>query len=180
MDEPFDCEAELRDLAARRDIAEVAMRYMRALDRLDRDLLLSAFHDDAWVDAGLFKGAPDEFAGFCMDFLGAMDGSHHLMGQQRVSVAGARAEGEVYFQAWHGTRDPDGAPRDQFNAGRYIDENERRGGGWRIAKRKLITDWVSDTPADHGFLAANPATNRGARRGADFSERREWPAPASR
>lgn len=180
IDRSFDIEAEVRDLAARRDIGEAAMRYMRGLDRLDPDLQRSAFHDDAWVDAGLFKGGPDGFVAFCMQFLGAMDGSHHLMGQQRLAVTGDAAEGEVYFQAWHGTRDSGGNPRDLFIAGRYIDEYARRDGEWRIAKRKLITDWVTDTPADHGFFAANPDGNRGARRGADFSDRRDWPSEADR
>lgn len=175
MSDGFDLEAEIRDLAARRDITEAVHRYMRSLDRLDAELQRSAFTDDAWIDAGLFKGGPDEFIAFCHSFLGPMDGSHHLLGQVRISVNGDRASGECYFQAWHGTRDPEGNPRDFFVAGRYVDEYARRDGEWRIAKRKLITDWVSDEPADHAFLAANPSSNRGARHGQDFSDNRAWP-----
>ncbi|HEX8056538.1 MAG TPA: nuclear transport factor 2 family protein, partial [Novosphingobium sp.] len=52
----FDLEAEVRDLAARRDIADAVHRYMRGLDRLDPALQRTAFHDDAWIDAGIFAG----------------------------------------------------------------------------------------------------------------------------
>ncbi len=175
MSAGFDLAAEVRDLAARRDIADAVQRYMRGLDRLDGPLQRSAFADDAWIDAGLFKGGPDEFVAFCHSFLGPMDGSHHLLGQVRIALAGDRASGECYFQAWHGTRDAEGNPRDFFVSGRYIDEYTCTNGEWRIAKRKLITDWVTDTPADHAFLAANPGSNRGARRGEDFSDTRDWP-----
>ena len=173
---PFDLEAELRDLAARRDITDAVHRYMRGLDRLDPALQRSAFHDDASIDAGIFAGDAEAFVGFCQDLLGAMEASHHLLGQVRIEFDGGGhlARGECYFQAWHGTRDEAGQPRDLFIAGRYVDDYACKNGEWRIARRKLITDWVKDDPADHGFLAANPTTNRAGRRGEDFSETRAW------
>lgn len=173
---PFDLEAEVRDLAARRDITEAVQRYMRGLDRLDPDLQSTAFHTDAWIDAGLFKGDAAAFVGFSQDFLGAMEASHHLLGQVRIEIdpAGETARGECYFQAWHGIRDESGQPRDLFIAGRYVDDYACKNGEWRIARRTLITDWVKDDPADHGFFAANPTTNRAGRRGEDFSDTRNW------
>jgi SnoaL-like domain len=172
----FDLEAEIRDLAARRDIEAAVQRYMRGLDRLDPALQHSAFHDDAWVDAGLMAGRADDFVSFCQAFLKEMDGTHHLLGQIRIELHdGTSASGECYFQAWHGTRGADGTPSDLMIAGRYIDEYACRVGEWRIIKRKLITDWVQDDPANHGFYAANPATNRPGRGGTDFSDTRNWP-----
>jgi hypothetical protein len=171
---PFDLEAEVRDLAARRDITDAVHRYMRGLDRLDPALQRSAFHDDAWIDVGMTAGAVDAFVGFCQDLLGSMEASQHLLGQVRIEISGESAQGECYFQAWHGARDAAGNPRDLFIAGRYIDEYACKNGEWRITRRKLITDWVKDDPADHGFLAANPTINRAGRRGEDFSETRAW------
>lgn len=166
----LDLEAEIRDLAARRDIAEAVHRYMRGLDRLDPALQRSAFHDDAVIDCGLMKGGADAFVAFCQEFLGAMDATHHLLGQVRIELDGDHARGECYFQAWHGTRDAQGAPRDLFVAGRYVDRYARRDGEWRIAERLLLTDWVRDEPADHAFFAASPGPLRGGRRGSDPSE----------
>lgn len=167
-------EAEIRDLAARRDITDCVHRYMRGLDRLDPVLQRSAFHDGAFVDVGLMAGPVDEFIPFGQEMLGAMDGSHHFLGQIRIEVNGDTAQGECYFQAWHGTRDEDGNPRDLFISGRYIDEYACNNGEWRIAKRALITDWTTDNPAEHSFFAQIPKKSRGGRRGEDFSETRNW------
>jgi SnoaL-like domain len=171
-----DLESEIRDLAARRDITDAVHRYMRGLDRLDPVTQRSAFHDDAWVDVGLMSGSADEFVAFCMSFLATMDSTHHMLGQVRIEMMGEKsASGECYFQAWHGTTREDGRPGDLFVSGRYIDEYSCKNGEWRIQKRKLITDWVQDGQADHGFYVANPTTNRGGRRGTDFSQTRDWP-----
>ncbi len=175
MPRSFDLESEVRDLAARRDINDAVQRYMRGLDRLDPVLQRSAFHDGAWTDCGLMAGSADEFVAFGQELLGAMDASHHFLGQVRIELDGDKASGECYFQAWHGSRDEAGNPRDLFISGRYIDEYACINGEWKIAKRKLITDWVTDNPANHGFYADNPTTNRGGRRGQDFSQTRDWP-----
>ena len=176
MTKPFDLEAEVRDLAARRDITDAVQRYMRGLDRLDPVLQRTAFHDDAFVDCGLMAGDVDGFVTFAQDLLATMDGTQHLLGQVRIEMRDANnASGECYFQAWHGARDEAGNPRDLFVAGRYIDEYSCKNGEWRIARRKLITDWTSNNVADHSFYAANPMTNRGGRSGKDFSQTRNWP-----
>ncbi|EQB18733.1 nuclear transport factor 2 family protein [Novosphingobium lindaniclasticum] len=172
--EGSDFAAELRDLAARRDIAEAAQRYVRGLDRLDAALQRRAFHDDAVIDCGLMKGTADEFVDFCQDFLGTMEASHHLLGQHRIEVSGDSARGEVYFQAWHGVRDEAGGVRDLFIAGRYLDEYACRDGEWRITARLLVTDWVKDDPGSLDFFAANPGAVRGGRRGADPSDIQAW------
>ena len=166
--------AEIRDLAARRDITDAVHRYMRGLDRLDAPLQRSAFHDDAWIDVGLFRGGADDFVAFAQDMLAGFDGTHHFLGQVRIEIHGETASGECYFQAWHGARDEQANPRNLFISGRYVDEYAQRDGAWRIAKRKLLTDWISDDPANHAFYADNPTTNRGGRRGADFSQTRDW------
>ena len=131
-----DLAAEIRDLAARRDITDAVQRYMRGVDRLDRDSLLSAFHADAYVDCGLMTGTPLEFADFALGFLADMDASHHQLGQVRIEFSGGdaasgRASGESYFRAFHDVRNEQGEVRDLFIAGRYIDEftRECRGSG---------------------------------------------------
>ncbi len=177
MTQPFNLEAEIRDYAARRDITDAVQRYMRGLDRLDAALQRSAFHDDAYIDCGLMAGGADEFVAFAQDLLASMEATHHFLGQVRIELHDAKsASGECYFQAWQGTRDEAGQPGDLFISGRYVDEYTCKNGDWRISKRQLITDWVTSAAADHGFYAANPTTNRGGRRGEDFSERRNWPA----
>ena len=173
---PFDLEAEIRDYGARRDITDALHRYMRGLDRLDADLERSAFSDDAYIDCGMMAGSADEFVTFSQNLLAGMEATQHLMGQVRIEIHDSTsASGECYFQAWHGSRDEAGNPRDLFVSGRYIDEYACNNGEWRIRRRLLITEWVKDDPANHGFFIANPGAIRAGRRGEDFSQTRRWP-----
>ena len=97
----FDFEAEVRDLAARRDINAAVQRYMRGLDRLDPVLQRTAFHDDAFIDCGLMAGGADEFVAFAQDLLAGMEATQHFLGQVTIEMRGPdAASGECYFQAW--------------------------------------------------------------------------------
>ena len=166
--------AAIDELLAKDAIREALCRYMRGQDRLDPVLHRSAFHDDAWVDCGLMSGSADEFVAFAQGLLADFEGSQHIIGQSQISVDGDTASGEVYFYAWHRIEE-DGEPKDLSIAGRYVDEYACRDGEWRIVKRRELIDWVRTDPAADGFLKENPILPRGARRGADFSEKRDWP-----
>lgn len=169
----FDLEAEVRDLAARRDIHDALCRYMRGQDRLDPVLHRSAFHDGAWVDCGPMAGSADEFVKFAQDLLGDFEASQHIIGQVQLSVNGDKASGEVYFYAWHRIKE-DGEPKDLIVAGRYIDEYTCKNGEWRIWRRREIVDWARTDPVADAFMAATQLVLAG-RRGTDFSQTRDWP-----
>lgn len=174
MSDHFNLEAEVRDLAARRDIQRALMRYMRGQDRLDAELHLSAFHEGAYVDCGLMQGTAREFVSFAQGFLADLEGSQHLIAQSDIAVTGDTASGEVYFYAWHRLHQ-DGEAKDLLVAGRYVDEYARRNGEWRIVKRRELIDWARTDPVADAFLAENPHLPRGARHGQDFSQTRAWP-----
>ena len=152
----FNLEAEVRDLVARRDINAAIQRYMRGQDRLLPELQKTAFHDDAYVDCGLYAGSASGFVDFAQGFLAQMRGSQHLIGQVTIEVAGDVANGEVYFIAWHRLVEDD-TEKDLFVCGRYIDRYEQRGGAWRIADRRELIDWARTDPAADGFLKENAA-----------------------
>lgn len=148
----FDLAAEVRDLAARRDIITAIQNYMRGQDRLLPDLHRSAFHLDGHVDCGIFKGPPAAFVDFAQDFLAGMKASQHLLGQIQIDFDGTdAADGEVYFIAWHRIVE-DGAEKDLLMAGRYIDRYERRDGRWAIARRHELIDWARTDPAADGIM----------------------------
>lgn len=154
--------AEVADLSARRDIKKAARNYMRAQDRLLPELHLSAFHSDARVDCGLYAGTAAGFVDFAQGFLANCDCSQHLIGQMDIKVDGNRATGEVYFIAHHRTTES-GEKYDLFVAGRYHDEYENRGDGWKIACRKEIIDWARTDLAADGFLREQTALHLGRR-----------------
>lgn len=164
----------LQKLLAKDEIHRAVCNYIRGQDRLDRSLQLSAFHEDAYVDCGVFAGSPKDYVDFAQSALARYEKSHHLLGQIVIEVAGNRAEGEVYFIAWH-RLGREAEAFDVFIAGRYVDEYEDRGSGWKIAARREIMDWGHKSPAADDFFVSNLKFHVGRRDGNDFSEIRDWP-----
>ncbi|QJB68524.1 nuclear transport factor 2 family protein [Parasphingorhabdus halotolerans] len=69
-------------------IMELPAQYLRALDRLDRNLLRAQFWDDSYMDYGIYTGDADGFADFCMTALSSHVRNHHLIGQHLTEVEG--------------------------------------------------------------------------------------------
>ena len=153
----------VEELLAKQEITDLVGRYMRGLDRLDRDLLRSTFHDDATTDYGFFKGSPDDFCDMAMNALKDHLANHHMIGQVLIDVEGDVAVGEVYFQAFHRIV-TDGEERDLFISGRYVDRYEKRDGAWKFAFRSEVNDWARNDPATDDYFAATPDSLRGARK----------------
>lgn len=173
-------EAEIRDLAARRDIHKAIFAYMRGQDRLDHDLQMTAFHTDSDVDCGLLRGGPKAYTDFAQAFLAGMGGSQHLVGQidLEVDAEAGTGSGEVYFFAWH-RQFEDGEEFDLFMAGRYIDEYTYKDGKWAIQRRRELIDWArKDAPSD-AFMAGMPLIHLPGRNGADFSQTLDWASGTS-
>lgn len=161
-------------------IAELPALYMRALDRLDRDLMRAQFWDDAYLDYGIYTGDADGFADFCMASLESQTRNHHFIGQNVVELDGDVAFGEVYFQAYHRVLDDAGNERDVVIAGRYVDRYERRAGVWKFAYRSEVVDWARDDPAADAFMA-NSGNIWGQRKPDDPLYKRDamaWPKTA--
>jgi hypothetical protein len=55
-------EADVQELIDRQRIWECLLRYTRGMDRLDRDLVLSAYHPNAMEDHGAFMASCETFA----------------------------------------------------------------------------------------------------------------------
>jgi hypothetical protein len=62
-----DLERTVGELKDRQDILDCLMRYSRGVDRLDRELLRSAYHPDAVDDHGMFAGGRDAFVDWVVD-----------------------------------------------------------------------------------------------------------------
>ena len=133
------------DAAAVRD---VHLRYCRGIDRLDWDLVRSAYHPDATDNHGPYKGDVDGFIEFLSDLLPtAYESTTHFVGQQLVDVDGDVAWHEAYCRAKHHTKQTDDAPASDWILNlRYVDRMERRAGEWRIAERVVVVDSARTDP----------------------------------
>ncbi|MGH3892780.1 MAG: nuclear transport factor 2 family protein [Rhodococcus qingshengii] len=132
--------AVLRELLDRQEIHDCLMRYSRGVDRLDPDLIRSAYHDDAIDDHGMFVGTRDEFVDWVID----MHSKTHILQQHCLfnhscEIDGDVAHTETYYMFAGMNRT--GEPL-SVSGGRYIDRFERRQGCWAIAQRLCIRDWA--------------------------------------
>jgi ketosteroid isomerase-like protein len=135
----------LSELADRESIRECLCRYARGVDRLDADMIRSAYWPDA-IDTHLdFKGTVEEFIHWAFPILQQMHQSQHTLGNVLMTIRGTHADVESYFYGYH--RVPiDGQPRDVIGCGRYLDKFEKRNDEWRVAQRLVMTDWFREYP----------------------------------
>lgn len=156
------------DLLAEAAIRDVQIRYCRAVDRMDFDLLRTCFHSDATADYGFFQGGAEEFIAMARGGLTAYLGTSHFTGNQLVEVNGDSAWAEHYTVATHRCpADATGPLRDFVTAVRYVDRMERRAGDWRIVKRLLILDWWRNDPV--ADIGSAPQVQLAKRDGSDAS-----------
>jgi ketosteroid isomerase-like protein len=136
----------LHELADREAIRECLYRYSRGVDRLDADMIRSAYWPDC-VDRHLvFKGNAEEFIAWSFPIMGSMDQTMHMIANVLIRIEGDSADVESYFYGYHRLNTPDGGKADAIGAGRYIDKFEKRGDEWRIKERLVQTDWFREYP----------------------------------
>ncbi len=146
------------DVLAEAEIRDVHLRYCRANDRRDEDLMRGCFHEDAVIE--LHKELDvEEFLALGREILSQYTVTWHNTGNQLVEVRGDVAWAEHYTISSHRiAADDKGPERDWIAHGRYVDRMERRGGAWRIARRKMIVDYTRLDPV----LAGDPAMPGGS------------------
>lgn len=159
----------LRELCDRQDILDCIHRYCRAVDRFDREMLLSVYHPDAIDDHGHFVGGPEAFADWAFDYHRQyQECTHHVVTNHTCELAGDVAHTETY---WLFSGRNKGAPP-SIHFGRYLDRFERREGRWAIAARACMIEWhasLGDLPAPAEQLAAERAVGAATRDRADLS-----------
>jgi SnoaL-like domain len=152
-------------LADRQAIHDVVLRYCRGVDRLDFDLVRTAYHPDGVDHHTGFSGPVDDYIAWVEPLLRGFDGTMHLTGNHMAEPAGDHALAETYGTAVHwGT--PADDPRRNFTSGfRYVDHMARRDGRWAIVERFAVREW---TRSDVGVrIAPEGPGPRGRRDGTD-------------
>jgi hypothetical protein len=137
--------AELEALLDRAQILDCIHRYARGMDRLDRELARSAYHDDAIDDHGAFVGPVDGFLDWAFSYHAGQIRHQHYVTNHSVELCGEQAHAETYYM-FVGTEPDADAPLVVFG-GRYIDRFERREGRWAIAARVCLVEWQTGVPS---------------------------------
>ena len=126
--------AQLSDLESIRDAAR---RYCRGVDRLDVEVMKSAYWPEATDDHGSFKGNAWEFCEYCMTaHLGWRSTNHCVLNHViEFDSDGVHARGEIYNVTYLFRRDE---PVLDTWHGRYLDRYEKRGTDWKILERVCV------------------------------------------
>ncbi|WP_375400865.1 nuclear transport factor 2 family protein [uncultured Amnibacterium sp.] len=180
----------LEELGARAEIHDALLRYCRGLDRVDMGLVRGVFHPDAWVQfpESLHVGSVDGFVAFLSGEMPRFVRTMHSLSNSLIEFDGPHvAHVETYLQAQHqGTEAHQWAGENVKLWARYLDRFEQRDGGWLIARRRLVVDWMYRYPKD-GWFDDHPDASGDSRNGSDPSlesvagfsgtpvSRKEWP-----
>ena len=158
----------IQALIDKQAISEVLMRYCRAIDRRDADLMRRVYWPDAIDDHAVFQGDVEEFIAYAFPF---MEGViiQHAISNIMIDLTGAHeAFSECYFSGFHDFPAEQGR-LERIVGGRYLDRHERRDGEWRIARRTLAIDWYHERRGNSVWDSGRYANleNRGAPKPAD-------------
>jgi len=138
----------IQELLDRQDLHDVAMRYCRACDRIDGDLMKTVFHDDAYLAYGTFDGNAAAFVPWVINHI-RNDHVHgyHAIANEYVVIQGDSAFGERYTIINNIVVGEDGTLIENTIWGRYLDRYERRSGEWRISHRRFLLDSIESRPS---------------------------------
>jgi hypothetical protein len=133
-------ESMVEELRDRQAIHQCVLRYCRGADRLDREVMLSAYHPDALEEHGKFVGNAADFVDWALEQHRDAHLTHeHYVMNHMCELDGDVAHTETYFM-FVGMNQR-GKPL-VMNGGRYLDRFERRNGKWAIACRVCLRDWA--------------------------------------
>ena len=132
--------------AAAEAIRQAALRYCRGVDRLDEELMRSAYHDGATDDHGVFTGSAADLCARVVRSHRRYEATMHCVLNHAIDLVDDRhATGEVYNVTYL-LRAADGGRQLDTWWGRYLDRYECRDGRWAIVHRVCVHEWTRTEP----------------------------------
>lgn len=154
----------LRSLEAIRDCIQ---RVCRGIDRIDADLLRSAFHPDAVVHFGkIYDGDAAGWISAAIAHQKTQSQRQHMPGSISIRIEGDEAVAESYELDRH--KSP--VSGDLVLGARTLDRLSRRNGQWKIVERTKVLDWGRAISGDE-TVYVNGALERGRDDKTDLSYR---------
>jgi hypothetical protein len=147
---------DLETLIAREAIRDALYRYCRGLDRMDKPMARSTWHEDGtacYLD--IYEGTGHGFIDWVWESHKGMARHSHQITNTLIEVDGDKAASEAYatITLWT-VPDEQGQQQEIINRGRYLDRWSRRNGVWAIDHRILVLDTHSVTALSPGFVSS--------------------------
>ena len=127
------------------------------MDRLDRELVLSAYHPDAIEDHGAFIAPCKQFIDQVLEFHRSQEIlTQHILTNHSCEINGDIAHTETYSRCFSVM--PSGPHRLAF--GRFVDRLEKRNGCWGIVSRVSVPEGATELPVfdDRAGMVELPET----------------------
>ena len=136
----------LEQLSDFEKIRQCAQRYCRGVDRLDADVMKSAYWEDATDDHGTYVGPAWPFVDHCMESHRRWRATSHCIFNHHIELDDSdHARGEIYNVSYLFHKDAE--LLDTWH-GRYLDRYEKRGDEWRIIERVCVHEGTHTQPVD--------------------------------
>lgn len=161
---------EVERLKALDAIRDCIYRVCRGTDRIDENLLRSAFHPEAKVHFGkLYDGDVEGWIASAINHQKAQSQAQHMVGNINIKIDGDEAFAESYELDRHKTP-MNGEVLDLVLGMRTLDHFSLRDGEWRILERTKVMDWGRAITGDDAIYE-HSAIERGRNDEADASYR---------
>ncbi len=136
----------LRAWVDKQEISEALHKYPIALDRLDRELLLSIGHPEGHVDfEKMFQGTWPAFVEWALPVHKALLFHNHRITNMLIELTGENAHSETNVTATLFVPHPTGDVDERRIQARYLDKWTRENGRWLITERRLARDFRRTT-----------------------------------
>ncbi|TAK99292.1 MAG: nuclear transport factor 2 family protein [Rhodospirillaceae bacterium] len=123
------------ELIARNGILNALAIHSRGVDRADLNLLSAAYHPQATVDYGFFKGPAETLCTILAEAQKPTLPTLHRTSNAIIRVKGEQAISESYVIAY-----AEEVNVQRFILGRYLDRHACRDGQWRLTHRTYVLD----------------------------------------
>jgi len=171
-------EAQLQELWDRQLLHDNMMQYARGVDRMDHELMKSAYWPDSIDDHGVFIGGGQEWADVAITYKDLIWSNSHHVSNVMIEIENDRAKRESMFINVVNYKEP---AISMFEGGRYRDLCEKRDGEWRILHRVCIWDWAETRPTQPGFdIVDRPFVSDWGGQYSDDPIRGDWEATSPR
>jgi hypothetical protein len=129
-------------LLAKQEIRDVLSRYSRGLDRMDKEMAYSVWHDNGTaLYYDMFEGTGHGFVDWVWEAHVSMQCHSHQITNVLTEVDGDTAVSEAYVTVVLWTlADTNGKQMEIVGRGRYLDRWSKREGSWAIDHREHVLD----------------------------------------
>jgi hypothetical protein len=139
--------ADLQQIADERAIEKLVLGYAHGVDSRSPEIFTAQFTPDARLYGANFEYRGGDVAKVPPQ-LGRYVRTYHTVLNKRIAVDGDSGTGEIYSLAHHLTPRDDGKHDDFVMHITYHDLYVRTADGWRIAERRVVTEFTEDRSVD--------------------------------